>query len=331
MNRSRRLSILGIALAALAAAPLGSASAQPASDFPNRPVTFVVPFPPGGASDIFARMLGQKLSVQLGQPFVVENRAGATGLIGTQYVARAKPDGYTLLVASNSSQVIAPLLKTTPPFDSVKDFEPITMLGRYPFALDVNPKVPARTVQELVALAKKSPGKLNFGSIGDGSGTHLVAEMFKQRTGIDITHIPYKGTAALGTALVAGEIDIQFDSVGAAKPLVDSGRVRALAVTGSKRSPLLPNVPSLAEEGFDKVDATIWIGAFAPKGTPHEVVAKVAEGMRKLLANDPDVRRLFDDNGAEIIGNSSAEFAQLLAKEQVEYRDLLNKLKLVRD
>lgn len=287
MTRSLSTFLLGAALAGMATLAPPHASAQAATEFPNRPVTLVVPFPPGGASDIFARILGQKLSAQLGQPFVVENRAGATGLIGTQYVARAKPDGYTVLVSSNSSHVIAPLLKTKAPFDSVNDFEPIVMLGRYPFALDVNPNVPAKNVHELIALAKKSPGKLNFGSIGEGSGTHLVAEMFKQRTGIEITHIPYKGTAALGNALVAGEIDIQFDSVGAAKPLVDSGRVRALAVTGSKRSPLLPNVPSLAEEGIDKVDATIWIGAFAPKGTPKDVVDKLGDGIRKLLASTP--------------------------------------------
>lgn len=331
MTRSLSIFLLGAALAGMATLASPHASAQAATEFPNRAVTLVVPFPPGGASDIFARVLGQKLSAQLGQPFVVENRAGATGLIGTQYVARAKPDGYTVLVSSNSSHVIAPLLKTKAPFDSVNDFEPIVMLGRYPFALDVNPNVPAKNVHELIALAKKSPGKLNFGSIGEGSGTHLVAEMFKQRAGIEITHIPYKGTAALGNALVAGEIDIQFDSVGAAKPLVDSGRVRALAVTGSKRSPLLPNVPSLAEEGVDKVDATIWIGAFAPKGTPKDVVDKLGDGIRKLLASDPDVQRVFNENGADIIGSSSAEFAQVLKREQQEYRDLVQKLKLVQD
>lgn len=331
MTLRNRRSILALGLTALTLTTWTSAHAASASDYPTRPVTFVVPFPPGGASDTFARVIGQKLAAQLGQPFVVENRPGATGLIGTQHAARAKPDGYTILMSSNSSQIIAPLLKTTPPFDTAKDFEPISMLGRYPFALDVNPKVPARNVKELIALAKKNPSKLNFGSIGEGSGTHLVAEMFKQQAGIDITHIPYKGTAALGTALVAGEIDIQFDSVGAAKPLVEGGRVRALAVTGNARSPLLPNVPSMAEEGFENVDATIWIGAFAPKGTPKDIVAKLGDGMRKLLQTDPDVRRVFDENGADIIGNASADFATQLAKEQQGYRDLVNTLRLVRD
>jgi tripartite-type tricarboxylate transporter receptor subunit TctC len=320
-----------IALAAIACTTWMTASSQTASDYPSRVVTFVVPFPPGGASDTFARVLGQKLATQFGQPFIVENRPGATGLIGTQAVIRAKNDGYTILISSNSSHVIAPLLKTTPPFDSVKDFEPITMLGRYPFAVDVHPKVPATNVHELIALAKKEPGRLNFGSIGEGSGTHLVAEMFKHRTGIDITHIPYKGTAALGTALVAGEIDIQFDSVGAAKPLVDSGRVRALAVTGDKRSPLLPDVPSLAEEGIDKVDATIWIGAFAPKGTPQDIVTKLGDGIRGLLASDPEVRRVFNINGADIIGDTAEEFSKTLIKEQRAYRDLASQLKLIRD
>jgi tripartite-type tricarboxylate transporter receptor subunit TctC len=297
-----------IALAAIACTTWMTASSQTASDYPSRVVTFVVPFPPGGASDTFARVLGQKLATQFGQPFIVENRPGATGLIGTQAVIRAKNDGYTILISSN-----------------------ITMLGRYPFAVDVHPKVPATNVHELIALAKKEPGRLNFGSIGEGSGTHLVAEMFKHRTGIDITHIPYKGTAALGTALVAGEIDIQFDSVGAAKPLVDSGRVRALAVTGDKRSPLLPDVPSLAEEGIDKVDATIWIGAFAPKGTPQDIVTKLGDGIRGLLASDPEVRRVFNINGADIIGDTAEEFSKTLIKEQRAYRDLASQLKLIRD
>ncbi len=308
-----------------------AAAQQGPGGYPNRPVTLVVPFPAGGASDIFARIIGQKLSDQFGQPFVVDNKPGATGLIGTSHVQRARADGYTLLFSSNSSHVIAPLLKAKPAFDSLADFEPVTMLGRYPFALDVNPKVPARTVKELVELARKSPGKLNFGSIGEGSGTHLAAEIFRQRTGINITHIPYKGTSALGNALIAGEIDIQFDSVGAAKPLVDAGRVRALAVTGSQRSPLLPNVPSLAEEGITGVDPTIWIGAFAPKGTPVEIVTFLNTEIRKLLKDNADVRRIFNDNGADIIGNTPQEFAADITREKAQYTKLVNDLKLARD
>ncbi|MCA0213029.1 MAG: tripartite tricarboxylate transporter substrate binding protein [Proteobacteria bacterium] len=315
----------------LALASGWAAAQQGPGGYPSRPVTLVVPFPAGGASDIFARSIGQKLSERLGQPFVVDNKPGATGLIGTTHVQRAKADGYTLLFSSNSSHVIAPLLKTKPAFDSLADFEPVTMLGRYPFALDVNPKLPVKTVKELVELARQSPGKLNFGSIGEGSGTHLAAELFRQRTGIDITHIPYKGTSALGNALIAGEIQIQFDSVGAAKPLIDAGRVRALAVTGSQRSQLLPNVPSLAEEGIAGVDPTIWIGTFAPKGTPAEIVTFLNTEIRKLLKENADVRRIFNDNGADIIGNTPQEFAADIAREKAQYTRLVNELKLVKD
>ncbi|MDM0015084.1 tripartite tricarboxylate transporter substrate binding protein [Variovorax sp. J22P168] len=299
-----------------------AAAAQPA--YPERAVTLVSPFPAGGATDLVARVIAQRLAVAMDQPFVVDNRAGATGLIGEAYVMRARADGYTVLIASNSSHVIAPLLQAKKPFDPVSDFEPITMLGSYPLALKVNPAVSAKDVKELVALAKKSPGKLNFGSIGTGSVTHLAGEQFKLKSGIDMTHVPYKGTAALATALIAGEIDLQFDSVGSTKPLVDAGRARALAVTGSKRSALLPQVPTLAEAGVPGVDAIVWVGAFAPKGTPPAIVARLQQEMVKALNEDAGVRRVFSDNGMDIVGNDSRAFGQSLQSEQKSWADMIS-------
>lgn len=291
--------------------------------YPDRPVAMVSPFPAGGATDLVARALGQKLSAVFGQPFVVENRAGATGLIGETYVMRAKPDGHTLLIASNSSHILAPLLQPSPPFDPIRDFTPISLLGSYPLALKVNPNVQARNVSELIALAKQRPGKLNFGSVGVGSVTHLAGEQFRLKAGIDIAHIPYKGTSALATALIGGEIEMQFDSVGSTKPLVDAGRVRALAVTGDKRSPLLPNVPTLAEQGVHGVDAIVWVGAFAPRGTPAPVIDKLQREIRKLLASDPDIRRVFADNGLDIVASDAQTFTTRIRQEQTGWRDML--------
>ncbi|ALM86001.1 hypothetical protein ASB57_26345 [Bordetella sp. N] len=244
-------------------------------------------------------------------------------MIGESFVMRAKPDGLTILIASNSSHLIAPLLQAKRPFDPVADFEPITMLGSYPLALKVNPAVPARNVQELIDLARKTPGKFNFGSVGTGSVTHLAGEQFKHAAGIDITHVPYKGTAALATALIAGQIEMQFDSVGSTKPLVDAGRARALAVTGDTRSALLPDVPTLAEAGIPGVNAIVWVGAFAPKGTPPSIVAKLQQEMVKALREDADVRRVFADNGMDVVGNDSRTFAQSLQREQKGWADMI--------
>lgn len=327
MNRRNLLQHCGAAAAA-ATAPWPLARAQGA--YPERAVTLVVPFPAGGASDAFARVLGRKLSVALRQPFIVDNRAGATGLIGTTYVQRARPDGYTLLVCSNSSQIISPLLRVPPPYDAVSDFEPVSMLGSYPLALQVHPAVAANTPRELVALARKQQGKLNFGSIGEGSVTHLAGELFQRKAGVDIVHVPYKGSSALATALIAGEIDLMFDSVGAGKAFIDAGRVRALAVTGNRRSPLLPQVPSLAEAGVPGVNVRVWIGMFAPKGTPRDVLALYGRELQRLLTQDAEVQRAFADNGTEIVASTGVDFTASLRSEKSAWQPLIGELKLAR-
>lgn len=310
----------------ISAFSLGISEAK--SNYPSRPVTLVVPFPPGGASDTYARALGRELATRLDQAFVVDNRSGATGLIGTAYVKRAKPDGHTLLVSSNSSQIIAPLLKSSASYDGVVDFEPIGMLGSYPLALQVGSDSQARTMADLIKQAKAQPGKLNFGSIGDGSVTHFAGELFKQKTGVDIVHVPYKGTGALTTALLAGEIDLMFDSVGAARPMVEAGRLRALAITGERRSRVLPDVPSMAEQGLPAVDVKVWIGAFAPKGTPADIVRRLSQEMSQVLITSAAVRKVFEDNGTDVIASSPEAFRAACQAERAQWQALIATLNL---
>lgn len=324
---TRRDTLKALASMALAA-PAGRTHA---SGWPERTVSIVIPSAQGGATDTFSRAIAQKLTTKYQKTFVVENKPGATGLIGTAAVAHAKPDGYTILVTSNSFHIIAPLMKTKPAFDPVADFDPITIIGRYPFAVDVNPGVPARNIEELIALAKRKPGDLKFGTIGPGSGTHLVAEMFMRKTGVEMRHIPYRGTVQLGSALVAGEIDVQFDSVGAARPLVDAGRVRILAVTGNERSFLFPDIPSLGELGIRDVDATIWIGCLVPKGTPVEIASQLERTIVDLLRNDEDTIRTVKKLGADVVATGGAAFGEELLRERESVAKLLTALDIPKD
>lgn len=316
-------SLLGVTLS-----PSVLAAPASASGYPQRPVTFISPFQAGGATDLMARVLAQKLGAALGQPFVVENRVGATGLIGETAVMRAKPDGYTILIASNSSHVIAPLLQAKRPFHPVNDFVPISMLSSYPLALTVAAQSPFKSVADLLTQAKTQPGALNFGSVGQGSVIHLVSEQFAQQGQVKLTHIPYKGTPALTTALLSGEIEMRFDSVGSTKPLVDAGRAKVLAVSGPTRSALMPQVPTLREAGVSGVDALVWVGALAPKGTPQPIVDLLREKMQFLLRNDPEVKRVLADNGMDPIGSQSTEFAKAIADESNRWSQLLSRIDL---
>jgi tripartite-type tricarboxylate transporter receptor subunit TctC len=301
-------------------------AAADTSVYPERPVTLIVPFAAGGPTDLAARLLGERLAASLGQPFVVQNRAGATGLIGQTQVMRAKPDGYTLLIATNSSHILAPLSQSKMPYDPVEDFAPISLLGQYPLVLNVYPKVPANNVGELVSLAKAQPGKLNFGSVGTGSVIHMTGEQFKNKAGLDILHIPYNGTPPMTTALMAGEIEMHFNSISNTKPLVDDGRVRALAVTGNKRAPLLPDVPTLAEVGMDGVDAQVWLGALAPKGTPEPILEKLGREISEILDNDAALRKVFHDNGFEIVASDGPTFAARISQEQTQWKELMSSI-----
>lgn len=292
------------------------------ADYPNRAVRIVVPFPPGGPTDTFARLVADRLQAMFGKPFVVENRPGATGIIGTKEVANAAPDGYTLVFSSNSNQVIAPLMRHPAPYDPLKNFRPISMLLTFPFYLVVNNDVPARTVAEFVALAKAKPGTLNFASPGPGSGGHLVAEMFKVRAGIDVVHIPHKGVAPSQTAIMSGEVQFMFDSVGSSKPLVDAGKMRGLAVTGKERSWAAPDTPTLLESGFPGFDAVIWHGVLAPVGTPDAIAGKLEKALM-AIARQPEIEKRIKSYAATRIGGTSAEFAAYIAHEQPVWANVI--------
>jgi tripartite-type tricarboxylate transporter receptor subunit TctC len=301
-----------------------------AESYPNRAVRIVVPFPPGGPTDTYARILADKLQAAFGQPFVVENKAGATGIIGTSFVANAPADGHTLLFGANTSQVISSLLQPQRPFDPLRDFRPLSMLLYYSAYLLLNNDVPAKSVAELVALGKARPGKLNMGSVGIGSAGHLAIEMFKNASGISAVHVPYKGAAPARVGLMAGEIDFLFESIGDSQALVDSGKVRGIAVTGRERSPVLPDVPTLKESGYDGFeDLVIWLGMLAPAGTPESIAKKLeAELMR--IAHQPDLSKRIKESSSVPVGGTGHDFANVIRRETPVWASIIkeNNIKL---
>jgi tripartite-type tricarboxylate transporter receptor subunit TctC len=285
-----------------------------AENYPNRAVHVVVPFPAGGPTDTYARILADKLQAALGQPFVVENKAGATGIIGTSFVANAPADGYTLLFGANTSHVISPLLQPQRPLDPLKDFRPLSMLLSFPLYLLLNNDVPARSVAELVALGKARPGKLNMGSVGTGGAGHLVIEMFKNVTGISAVHVPYNGAAPAQVGLMAGEVDFMFESIAGSQALVDAGKLRGIAVTGRERSPVLPDVPTLKQSGYDGFeDVVISLGMLAPAGTP-EPIAKKLEAELMRIAQLPDVSKRIKESSS-VVGGAGKDFADFIRRE----------------
>jgi tripartite-type tricarboxylate transporter receptor subunit TctC len=289
-----------------------AAAAVPAQSYPAKPIRFVVGFPPGGGNDIIARMVGAKMQESWGQPVVIDNKPGANSIIATEFVAKSAPDGYTLLVNATGGMSVNPVLYTTLPYDPLKDFVPISMVGSFPLVLAVNPSVPARSVQELVAYAKANPGKLNYSA---GSTAFQVAtEMFKQMTGIDVRHIPYKGSAASITAVIAGDVQMTIVDTPPLVPQIKGGRVRALAVTSAKRAGAMPDLPTIAESGVPGYEMVLWIGVFAPAGTPREIADKLnAEVVR--IVNLPDIREKLDGMGVDPLGNSSEQVAEWIRRE----------------
>ena len=320
---ARRRSLTA-ALAATLAVPFAAASALRAPDahaqtpFPARPARLVVPFPPGGSLDNVGRLLAQKLSEAWGQQVVVENRPGAGGNVGADAVAKSPPDGYTVVMGALSTHAVNPSLYPSMPYDAVRDFAPLSLVAVTPNVLIVNAASPVASVRDLVALAKASPGKVNFGSGSNGSAGHLAGELFKVDTGTDIAHIPYKGGAPATQALLAGDTQFMFDNLANAMAQVKAGKLRALAVTTANRSPLAPDLPTMAEAGLPGFDISTWYGFFAPAGTPPAVVAKWSADVAKVL-NAPDVRAKFVADGAEPTPNSPEQFAQFIAREQAKY------------
>ncbi len=254
-----------------------------AQDFPTRPVTIVVAQPPGGGTDIIARIMADQLSRKLGQPFIVENRPGAGTVVGSASVANATPDGYTLLMGLTANMAVNPSLFANLPYDPIRDFAPVGMVAKFPFVIIVSNNLPVHSIKELIALAKSKPGEINFASGGNGTGQHLSAELFKLETGINITHVPYRGAAPAYTDVISGQVPVFFDNLSSALGQIQSGSVRALAVTGTERSPLLPNVPTVAESGVPEYQYYVWFGLWAPKKTPQPIVEKLNAAVKVAL------------------------------------------------
>jgi len=283
-----------------------------AQQYPSKPVRFVVPYAAGGATDLIARVIGERLSAHLGQPFVIDNRPGAATLLGAQLVAKAEPDGYTLLMATSTTLAINASLYKNLPYDPVKDFAPISLAIQHPFVLLVDPKLPAHNVKELVALAKSKPGQLAYASGGSGSFPHLAMAMFQAMTGIDVIHVPYKGSAPALTDLMGGQVAMIFDNT--ALTYVKSGKIRALAVTTKDRLSVMPDVPTLQEAGVPGYELAAWQGVIAPAGTPRPVVDKLNANIVQLLREPETIARLTGDGG-QIITSTPDQFASYIKSE----------------
>ncbi|MCS0503278.1 Bug family tripartite tricarboxylate transporter substrate binding protein [Ancylobacter mangrovi] len=292
-----------------------------AADYPTQPIKLVVPFAPGGSVDTVSRIVGQELTKELGQSIVVENRAGAGGNIGFEAVAAAAPDGYTLLMASSPLAVNVSLYKKLG-YDPVKSFAPISLVALQPNVLVVNPELPVKSVAELIAYAKANPGKLNFGSSGLGASQHLAGELFKRRTGVDMVHVAYRGGGPAMTDLVAGRIQLMFETIPSAMPYISSGQLLPLAVTVDKRSAQLPDVPTMAEAGVTDFVARGWLGMAAPAGTPQPIIDKLNAAVVKALA-EPAVAKRLTELGLVVQGTSPAEFASFLDSEIASFHTLI--------
>ncbi len=318
MKPSRRSFFLHVLLALPLALVAGILPAA-AQGFPQKPLRLVVPFPPGGPLDTVGRAIAQKLTEAWGQSVVVDNRPGAGGNIGADLVAKAAPDGYTVVMGALSTHAVNPSLYPKMPYDAVvKDFAPITLVAVTPNVLVVNPALPVNSVRELVAYAKAHPGKLAFGSGSSGSAGHLAGELFKADTGTDLLHVPFKGAAPAMQALLAGDIQLMFDNLASASAQVKAGKLKALAVTTARRSPLAPELPTMAESGLAGFDISTWFGLLAPAGTPADVVAKWNAEVTRILRT-PEMRDRLTAMGAEAAPDTPAEFAQFISSEAAKY------------
>ena len=304
------------------AALLSFATMANAQTYPTKPVRLIVGFPPGGGTDVVARVIAQKLTEWWGQAVTVENRAGATGTIGADSVAKAAPDGYTLLMGHVNSHGIAPNLFPKMPYDALKDFVAVAYVGYVPNVLAVHPSVPAKSVKELVALAKAQPGKLNFASSGNGSTQHLAGELFKQLTGTSIVHVPYKGSGDAIKDLLAGVVSMNFDTMPPVLPHIQAGKLRGLAISTPRRLPQLPDVPTFAEEGIANFDVANWYGVMAPAGTPRELVARLNADINKAM-QVPEVRARLEGVGTQLREQSAADFDAYMMAEVAKYAKLV--------
>ena len=288
-----------------------------ADEYPSRPVRIVVPFAAGGPADVYARYLAQRLQESMGQPFVIEDRPGGGSVVGTEVVAKSAPDGYTLLLMSNTHTVNESLMPNKP-FALMRDFTPIAPINYSDLVLVVNPAVPAKTLEELIALAKAQPGKLNYASSGPGTPYHMAGELFKAMAGVDIVHVPYKGSSGARTGVIGGQVEMMFDAVTVMNEHVKAGKVRALATSGKVRSSVMPGVPTLDEAGVPGYEAVIWLGLIAPKGTPPAIVSRLNTEITKIVAR-PDVQTEWAKQGAVPMTMTPDEFGRYLAADIVKW------------
>ena len=301
----------------LGCAACGASAQDTASSYPAKPVRLIDPFPPGGGSGLVARLVGQKLTETWGHPFVVDNRAGAGGSIGTDMVAKSTPDGYTLLMSTASAMVINPQMSAVP-YDPLRDLAPITLATTVPLIITVHPSVPAKSVRDLIVLARARPGTLNYGTSGNGTISHLAGELFKNLTGAQIVQVPYKGGGPAVIDLIAGQVQITFQNILSALPHVRTEKIRLLAVTGAKRSPAVPDVPTVIEAGVAGYEVVQWNGFFAPARTPRAIVVKLNRAIDQVLAQ-PDIRDRLAGDGAEVGGGSTERFGAFVAAEYAKW------------
>lgn len=319
MPSSLRKSIQRFAMAALLAAP----ALCGAQTHENPPIRLVIPYAVGGSMDVVGRDLAQKFQEQTGQTMIVDNRGGAAGLIGSDYVARSRPDGHTLLMATAAQITIAPALFKKLPYDPMKDLEPVTQLLNTSNLLVVSSAFPAHSVKELLSYARAHPGKLSYGSPGTGSVSHLAAALFAQRTGIEMLHVPYRGAAPALGDVAAGRISMIFTPLATARPLLDSGKVRALAIAAPARSASLPDVPTLAEAGVANADSGVWIGIMVPKGTPADVKARLSAQISRVLAA-PDIRKRLADLGADVVADGPSAFESMIRNDATVWKQVIS-------
>ena len=293
-----------------------------AQSYPNRPIRWVVTYPPGGPTDVVARAIGAKLTEAWGQQIVIDNRAGAGGVIGTDIAAKAVPDGYTLLFGTSAGLTINPALSSKLPYDAVRDFAPVSLLVLNPQILVLNPSVQANTVKELVALAKARPGQLNYASVGQGSPNHMGMELLKALTGIDVVHVPYKGTGPAITDLIGGQVQLMFNSMPSVLPLVASGKLKALAVGSAQRSPAVPDIPTVAEAGVPGFENVTWYGMFAPAKTPRDIIVKLNKQVVQILAA-PEMSQRLASQGAEPRSSTPEELTRFMQVESERWKKVI--------
>lgn len=301
--------------------------AASAQNYPTKPIRLIVPYPPGGPTDLVGRSIGQKLTEAWGQPVVVENRAGAASAVGTEVAARSPADGYNLLLGTSAGFCISPALGRKLPYDPERDFAPITMLVINPQILVVHPSLPVHSVKMLVALAKSRPGQINYASVGNASPQHLGMEMLKSMTGIDMVHVPYKGTAPAITDILAGNVSLMFNSMPSVLPQAKAGKLRGIAVSSARRSAAAPDIPTVAEAGIPGFEYVTWYGLFAPAGTPRDIVGRLNAQVVKILS-EPELAKRFASQGAEPLGNTPEQLAQYRRSEFERWRKLITEMNL---